>query len=75
MLEAISGVVSNWPGSERAIESLAVLSSSAVTGPVRMRSNSPRISRTASAVTSVRTLVATRKGPGPRRAANTELAP
>ena len=75
MLEADCDEVSNNPGKDRAKESLEIVSSSLVSGSVRMRANSLKISLTAGAVTSVRTPVPTTNGPGPRRKENAEPAP
>ena len=67
-------LVSNSDGSERTIESLASVISSAV-APSRIRVSSFESSPKAGAVTSVRTPVEATKKPGVRRKTNCEFAP
>ena len=75
VMRAGNVVVSNAPGSELTIESLALFSSASSIGFSSMPRISFRISWTAGAVTSVRTPLATWNGPALRRKENCELAP
>jgi len=68
-------LLSNAPGSEFASESLAFWSSSPSMGFSMMPAISLKISVTAGAVASVRTLPATVNGPGLRRNVNCEYVP